>query len=63
LKLLSESFKDDIHKARDLHKGSLQHLKSAYDQYNDLSKKADTDVTIQVRECLDKLIFCRERVF
>ncbi len=48
LKLVAESYKDEISKARDLHKGSLQHLKGAYDQYVGLLKRTETDLTVQV---------------
>jgi len=48
LRQLSEHTKDDVVKAKDLHKASLQTLKVSYDEYNKLSKQIETDRMIQV---------------
>ena len=48
LKQLSESSKDEISKAKDLHKGSLQGLRSVYEEFVKLNRYAETDITLNV---------------
>jgi len=46
LKQLSESSKDEISKAKDLHKGSLQGLRSVYEEFVKLNRYVETDITL-----------------
>ena len=55
LKQLSESSKDEISKAKDLHKSSLQGLKSVYDEFVKHNRHAETDITLQVNDFVIKV--------
>ena len=48
LKQLSESCRDDVGKAKEMHKASLQNLRSVYEDSDRLTKQATTDIGMQV---------------